>query len=149
MTMNKSQGQSLHRGGIFCSIDFFTHRQFYVAASRVGRSSRLRIVAQDEQTKNVYNNGHMRTCTGTALVRQTPEYIKQQPYHLPEETGVKLMCAATSYVAETWTLTKQAQEKLAVAHTKMERNMLNITYKDRKTNRERTNVIDIISNVSK
>ena len=51
ITMNTSQGQSLHRGGIFCSRDFLSHRQFYVAASRVGRSSSLRILAQDEQTK--------------------------------------------------------------------------------------------------
>ena len=34
----------------------------------------------------------------------------------------------------TWTLTKQAQNKLAAAQTKMERSMLNITYKDRRTN---------------
>ena len=51
MTVNKSQGQSLHRVGIFCSRDFFSHGQFYVAASRVGRSSSIRILAQDEQTK--------------------------------------------------------------------------------------------------
>ena len=46
-----------------------------------------------------------------------------------------------------WTLTKQAQNKLAAAQTKMERSMLNITYKDRRTNiwvRERTKLIDII-----
>ncbi len=41
---------------------------------------------------------------------------------------------AMPYGAETWTLTKQAQNKLATAQTKMERSMLNITYKDRKTN---------------
>ena len=54
--------------------------------------------------------------------------------------------------AETWTLTKQAQKILAAAQTKMERGMLNITYKDRRPNiwvRERTKVIDIISNVRK
>ena len=47
---------------------------------------------------------------------------------------------------------KQTQNKLAAARTKMERSMLNITYKDRKTNiwvREMTKVIDIISNVIK
>ena len=45
-----------------------------------------------------------------------------------------------------------AQNKLAAAQTKMERSMLNITYKDRKTNiwvRERTKVIDIINTVRK
>ena len=49
-------------------------------------------------------------------------------------------------------LTKQPQNKLAAAQTKMERSMLNITYKDRKTNiwvRERTKVIDIINTVRK
>ena len=59
---------------------------------------------------------------------------------------------AMTYGAETWTLTKQAQNKLAAAQTKMERSMLNITYKDRKTNiwvRERTKVIDIINTVRK
>ena len=52
--------------------------------------------------------------------------------------------------AETWTLTNQSQNILAAAQTKMERSMLNITYKDRKTNvwvRERTRVIDIINTV--
>ena len=39
-----------------------------------------------------------------------------------------------TYGAETWALTKQAQNKLAAAPTKMERSMLNITYKDRRTN---------------
>ena len=50
-----------------------------------------------------------------------------------------------AYGAETWTLTKQAQKKLAAAQTKVERSMLNITYKDKKTNiwvREKTKVID-------
>ena len=37
---------------------------------------------------------------------------------------------AMTYGAETWTLTKQAQNNLAVAQTKMETSMLNITYKD-------------------
>ena len=50
MTVNKSQGQSLQRVGVFCTRDFFSHGQFYVAASRVGRSSRLRILAQDDET---------------------------------------------------------------------------------------------------
>ncbi len=58
----------------------------------------------------------------------------------------------TTYGAEIWTLTKQAQNKLAAAQTKMERSMLNITYKDRRTNiwvREMTKVIDIINTVRK
>ena len=59
---------------------------------------------------------------------------------------------AMTYDAEAWTLTKQAQNKLAAAQTKMERSMLNIKYKDRRSNiwvRERTKVIDIMYTVRK
>ena len=59
---------------------------------------------------------------------------------------------AMTYGAETWTLTKLAQNKLAAAQTKMERSMLNSTYKDRSTNiwvRERTKLIDKIYTVRK
>ena len=71
--------------------------------------------------------------------------LKRQVYN-------SCVLSAMIYSAETWTLTKQAQNKLAAAQTKMERSMLNITYKDRKTNiwvKERTNVTDIINTVRK
>ena len=99
------------------------------------------------QRDTTKNHGRLGT------IRQTPRYLQQQPCHLHAETGVQLrVLPAMTYGAETWTLTKQAQNKLAAAQTNMERSMLNITYKDRNTNiwvRERTTVIDIISNVSK
>ena len=63
--------------------------------------------------------------------------LKRQVYH----SGV---LSAMTYGAENWTLTKQAQNKLAAAQT--------ITYKGRKTNiwgRERTKVIDIINTLRK
>ena len=49
----------------------------------------------------------------------------------------------------SWTLTRQARKKCVAAQTRMEKSLLNITYKDRKPNSERTKVIDIISNVRK
>ena len=58
----------------------------------------------------------------------------------------------TTYGADKWNLTKQSQNKLTAAQTKMERSMLTTIYKDRKTSiwvRERTTVIDIINNVRK
>ena len=47
-------------------------------------------------------------------------------------------------------LTSRTKNKLAAAQTKMKRNMLNITYRDRKTKswvREKTNVTDVIEQV--
>lgn len=51
MTVTKSQGQSLHRVGVFCARDFVSGGQLYVAASGVGRSGRLHLLAQGEETK--------------------------------------------------------------------------------------------------
>ena len=44
---------------------------------------------------------------------------------------------AMTYSAETWVLITHAKNKLAVAKTTMERSMLNITYRDRKTKDKR------------
>ena len=55
-----------------------------------------------------------------------------------------------TYGAETWALTTQAENKLAAAQTQMERNMLNITYRVRKTNpwvREKIKVAGVIEHV--
>ena len=57
-----------------------------------------------------------------------------------------------TYGAETWTLTSQSKNKLDAAQTKTERNMLNIIYRDRKTNiwvREKTKVTDVIERVKR
>ena len=68
-----------------------------------------------------------------------------------EVTNLQLMRTSTmTYDAETWALTTQAKNKLVDAQTAMERSMLNITYRDRKTNiwvREKTEVIDVIEHV--
>ena len=57
-----------------------------------------------------------------------------------------------TYAAETWTLSSKMEKKLAAAQHNMERSMLNITYKDRKTNkwvREQTNTHDILETVKR
>jgi len=53
-----------------------------------------------------------------------------------------------TYGAETWALTTQAKNKLAATQTKMERSMLNTTYRDRKTYIwDKTKVTGVIENV--
>ena len=52
-----------------------------------------------------------------------------------------------THAAETWALATQAKNKLTAAQTKMERSIVNITYRDRKTSilvREKTKVTDVI-----
>ena len=51
MTINKAQGQTLRRVGVYLSQPCFTHGQLYVAASRVGLPEHLRFaVPLDEDT---------------------------------------------------------------------------------------------------
>ena len=49
-------------------------------------------------------------------IRQTAGYLQKEPSRLSEGTGVQLLCAASYdvWLGCTWTLPKQAQNKLAV-----------------------------------
>ena len=51
MTINKAQGQTLQRVGVYLSEMCFSHGQLYVAASRVGLPTHIRFaVDKDEAT---------------------------------------------------------------------------------------------------
>lgn len=47
LTSNKSQGQTLEKVGILLRRQFFSHGQYYTAQSRVGDSSKLKIMTLD------------------------------------------------------------------------------------------------------
>ena len=45
VTANKSQGQTFERIGVYLPNNFFSHRQRYMAMSRIGSKSNLKIMA--------------------------------------------------------------------------------------------------------
>ena len=53
MTVNKSQGQTFKAIGVDLSTACFSHGMFYVAASRVGSSNELYLLAPKKKTRNV------------------------------------------------------------------------------------------------
>ncbi|XP_023239126.1 LOW QUALITY PROTEIN: uncharacterized protein LOC111637795 [Centruroides sculpturatus] len=63
MTINKSQGQTLDRVGIFLSEPVFGHGQLYVAFSRVRRATdvKIKILKTSEQGKLIPNNNNFFT----------------------------------------------------------------------------------------
>ncbi|KHN15379.1 hypothetical protein glysoja_044674 [Glycine soja] len=51
MTINKSQDQSLAFAGLYLPRPMFSHKQLYVAVSRVQRKQRLKILIHDKERK--------------------------------------------------------------------------------------------------
>ena len=49
MTINKSQGQTLSRVGVYLREMCFSHGQLYVAASRVGHPSHIRFAVEPDE----------------------------------------------------------------------------------------------------
>ena len=76
---------------------------------------------------------------GWAAYAKTPGSLQKQPCHLPDETGVQLLCAARYDIYTRPTIAvlsakncceklTKAQHKLAAAQTKMDGSMFNISH---------------------
>ena len=106
--------------------------QFY---AYLGQHYRLKEKNQDKEIQR-------RIMAGWAAYAKHRDIFKSNlSICLKKQVYNSCVLPAVAYGAETWTLTKQAHDKLPAAQTKIERSKLNITYKDRKTNirvRERT-----------
>jgi ATP-dependent DNA helicase PIF1 len=55
MTINKSQGQSLNKGGIYLNKQVFCHGQLHVALSRVTNKEGLKLLIDDNDSPNEEN----------------------------------------------------------------------------------------------
>ena len=53
MTINKAQGQTLHKVGLYLQDPVFSHGQLYVGCSRVGSEKNLKIMCPRGRTQNV------------------------------------------------------------------------------------------------
>lgn len=53
MTINKSQGQTFDKVGLFLEKQVFTHGQLYVACSRVRKFEKLKIFAKTKLITNI------------------------------------------------------------------------------------------------
>ena len=82
---------------------------------------------QDNEIRRRIKAGWQAYGTRSIIMKGTlPTCLKRKVFN-------QCILPAMTYGAETWTLTTKMENKLSAAQHKMERNMFNITYKDRKT----------------
>jgi ATP-dependent DNA helicase PIF1 len=73
MTINKSQGQTLNKVGLYLPKSVFSHGQLYVGVSRTGDPLDLRILIIDrpgEQGSYIYRDGTIRYCTKNVVYKE-------------------------------------------------------------------------------
>ena len=108
----------------------------------LGQRYSLNDKTQDKEIKRRVTAGW------AAYAKHCDIFKSNMPNCLKRKVFNSCVLPAMTYGAETWSLTKYAIKKLAAAQTNMERRMLNITYRDRKTNvwvRTQTKVTDVIT----
>ncbi|XP_023739552.1 uncharacterized protein LOC111887620 [Lactuca sativa] len=87
MTINKSQGQSLRKIGIYLSQPVFAHRQLYVALSRATSPDSIKILinssdtTKNNKTKNVVFKDLLHKVTSTEVYSITACYTFHQRYY--------------------------------------------------------------------
>ena len=99
------------------------------------------------QTENVENQI---TARWTAFAKLRDIFKAKMGTCLKRQVYNSYVLPAITQGVETWALTTQTNNMLVAVQAKMETNMLNITYRDRKTNiwlKENTNITDVIEQV--
>ena len=105
-----------------------------------GGSSTTRYEEWDSNRQRLYRDTAPETKTrqGDSKKNQGPTAFAKHRDRFKGNIGTclkgQVYNSAMIHGAETWALITQAKNKLAAAQTKTERSMLNITYRDRKTN---------------
>ena len=57
MTLNKAQGQTLKKAGLYLSTTVFSHGQYYVELSRAGSFEAVMVLVVDHDKQGLYE-GH-------------------------------------------------------------------------------------------
>ncbi|TMW96876.1 hypothetical protein EJD97_006627, partial [Solanum chilense] len=75
-TINKSQGQTLQRVGVYFPKQVFTHGQLYVAASRVTTREALEIFNADEDSED---HTHIKNIVYTEIFQNVYSRLVERP----------------------------------------------------------------------
>ena len=128
--------------------------QIYINNTQIEIVESYIYLGQRYSTRDKTKEIQRRITAGWTAFAKHRDIFKGNNWNMLEETRLQLTCVlpAMTYGAEIWAFITQAKNNLAAAKTKMERNMLNITYRDRKTNiwgRKKTKVTDVIKQVKR
>ncbi|KAL8093222.1 hypothetical protein AgCh_035203 [Apium graveolens] len=145
MTINKSQGQSLDRVGLFLPKSVFTHGQLYVAISRVTSPGGLKFFIDDE-------SGECTTFTQNVVFKEDPEegeIYKVSNFVVKEYIGDEFnRCVRNEkhiYFSEFTTLVKDYEDGLKIPEYSFDLRKLVDTDKLDSDKRYLCDVIDVLN----
>ena len=150
---SKKIGLKIHKGKTKYMTNFQTSNIIKIENDEIEKVDQYKYLGQtvklDEHTREEVN---IRIKAGWSCFGRYKDILCDQklPMSLRRRMFNECVVATMSHGAETWTTTKQLEQKLRIAQRAMERRMLNITLKNRIRNsdiRKKTQVKDIIKKI--
>jgi hypothetical protein len=90
MTINKAQGQTLQKVGIYLPDEVFAHGQLYVALSRVGSFANVKVYVEQTDTQGYFKmNDDDEEAIYTANVAWSEALLAFAEKHMKREPGIK------------------------------------------------------------
>jgi hypothetical protein len=152
---SKKVGLKIHKDKTKYMTNYETTQQIRMEDKAIEKVTQYKYLGQTIQTENqMLNEINIRLRAGWSCFGRHREILQDRniPISLKRKVFKQCIIPTITYGCQTWTLTKQINQKLRTTQRAMERKMLGIKLQDKVPNtdiRKQTGTIDMVRNVLK